>query len=138
MSSSCLFASSIIHSHTVLLSYSYTHPHRLFVNNLSQSPTISTKMPHGPPHEPILYSFSSTNELVDSLAHFIIKAQKEAVEKKGRFTVAVSGGSLPKQLNGLIGKPGVRWELWFVHRFEMFCSLRVNLTRIISGYMRYA
>ena len=71
-------------------------------------------MPHGPPAPPTLFSFPNSDELVDGLAQFIIRAQREAVEKKGRFTVALSGGSLPKQLNGLIGKPGVRWELWFV------------------------
>jgi len=71
-------------------------------------------MPHGPPAVPILYSFPKVDDLVDALAEFVIKAQKEAVEKKGHFSVAVSGGSLPKQLNGLIGKPGVRWDLWHI------------------------
>ena len=71
-------------------------------------------MPFGPPSDPSLYSFPSTDVLVDSLAHFIIKTQKEAIEKKGRFTIALSGGSLPKQLNGLIGKHGVKWEFWSV------------------------
>lgn len=71
-------------------------------------------MPHGPPAPPILYSFPTSDELIDSLAQFVIKAQKDAVEKKGRFTIALSGGSLPKQLNGVIGKPGVRWDLWHV------------------------
>lgn len=69
------------------------------------------------PHQasaPILCSFSTPDELVDSLAHFIIKAQRESIEKKGKFTVAISGGSLPKQLNGLIGKPGVKWDKWSV------------------------
>ena len=63
---------------------------------------------------PILYSFSNPSELVESLASFIVKAQREAIEKKGRFTIALSGGSLPKQLNGLIGKPGLKWDLWLV------------------------
>ena len=67
---------------------------------------------HHAPSAPILFSFSNPDELVESLAHFIIKAQKEAVQKKGRFTIAVSGGSLPKQLDGLIGKPGVKWDKW--------------------------
>jgi len=66
------------------------------------------------PSAPVVYSFSNPEELVESLAQFIIKAQKESIEKKGRFTVAISGGSLPKQLNGLIGKPGVKWDKWEV------------------------
>jgi 6-phosphogluconolactonase len=63
---------------------------------------------------PILLTFPTSNELIDALATFIIKAQKESIEKKGHFTVAISGGSLPKQLNGLIDKPGVKWDKWSV------------------------
>lgn len=62
--------------------------------------------------QPILYSFSSTDKLVEALAQFIIKVQKDAIDKKGRFTIALSGGSLPKQLKGLIGREGVKWEKW--------------------------
>jgi 6-phosphogluconolactonase len=61
---------------------------------------------------PVLHSFASSSELVEALASFVIEAQKEAIEKKGRFTLAVSGGSLPKQLNGLVNKPGIKWDKW--------------------------
>jgi 6-phosphogluconolactonase len=61
---------------------------------------------------PILFSFAETSELVEALASFVIASQKEAIEKKGRFTIAISGGSLPKQLNALVGKPGVKWDKW--------------------------
>ncbi|KAH9835744.1 6-phosphogluconolactonase [Rhodofomes roseus] len=71
-------------------------------------------MPTTAPSSPILYSFPSSTELCDALANFIIKAQKESIEKKGRFSVAISGGSLPTQLNALINKPGVRWDKWQV------------------------
>ena len=64
------------------------------------------------PSAPIIYSFVNPDELVESLAQFIVKAQKESIEKKGRFTVAISGGSLPKQLGGLVNKPGVKWDKW--------------------------
>ncbi|KAH9950507.1 6-phosphogluconolactonase [Amylocystis lapponica] len=72
-------------------------------------------MPFNAPAPPVLYSFPASAELCDALAHFIIKAQKESIEKKGRFTIALSGGSLPTQLNALIGKPGVKWEKWQVY-----------------------
>lgn len=62
--------------------------------------------------KPIVYSFSSTAELSDALASFIIKAQKESIDKKGRFTVAISGGSLPKTLTALANKQGVKWDKW--------------------------
>ena len=67
---------------------------------------------HHPPNPPILYSFPSASDLGPALAAFIAKAQKESVEKKGRFTVALSGGSLPKQLKGLIGNPAIKWDKW--------------------------
>ena len=62
--------------------------------------------------QPVVYSFSDTSKLSDSLTEYITKAQREAVEKRGRFTVAISGGSLPKTLTTLIGKPGVKWDKW--------------------------
>ncbi|KAJ3483412.1 hypothetical protein NLI96_g6335 [Meripilus lineatus] len=68
---------------------------------------------HGP-SAPIVYSFESFDTLQDSLSKFIIRAQRDSIEKKGRFTVAISGGSLPKQLNGLIGRAGVKWDKWHV------------------------
>ncbi|KZT74812.1 6-phosphogluconolactonase [Daedalea quercina L-15889] len=67
-----------------------------------------------PPSTPILFSFPSSAELCDALAEFVVKAQREAIEKKGRFSVAISGGSLPKQLNALISHPGVKWDKWQV------------------------
>jgi len=69
----------------------------------------------GPAAAPILYSFENTPLVVQALASFVLKAQKEAVEKKDRFTLALSGGSLPKMLNGLIGKPGVKWDKWHIY-----------------------
>lgn len=67
---------------------------------------------HQPPNPPTVYSFSTG--LSSALTSFIVRAQKESIEKKGRFTVALSGGSLPKQLKGLINNPGVRWDKWQV------------------------
>lgn len=70
-------------------------------------------MSHPAPAAPIFISFPTVDELSESLAKFVLKAQKEALEKKGRFTVAVSGGSLPKTLaKGLVGNPGVKWDKW--------------------------
>jgi len=66
------------------------------------------------PTPPIVYSFSDTSKLSDSLSEYILKAQRASVEKRGRFTVAISGGSLPKTLTALIAKPGVKWDKWHV------------------------
>jgi 6-phosphogluconolactonase len=64
---------------------------------------------HQPPREPIVYSPA---DLTGALAEFVLKAQKESIEKKGRFTLALSGGSLPKQLKSLIGNPNAKWDKW--------------------------
>ncbi|OBZ78907.1 putative 6-phosphogluconolactonase [Grifola frondosa] len=69
---------------------------------------------HAPPAPPVLFSFPSSAQLTDALAQFIIKSQKESIEKKGRFTVAISGGSLPKLLTALIDRPGLKWDKWQV------------------------
>ncbi|KAL4068357.1 hypothetical protein V8B97DRAFT_2009018 [Scleroderma yunnanense] len=69
---------------------------------------------HQPPNPPVLYSFPSASDLSPALAQFIAKAQKESLEKKGRFTVALSGGSLPKQLKDLIGNAAIKWDKWQV------------------------
>lgn len=93
------------------------------------------------PSAPILCSFSNPDELVDSLAQFIIKSQKEALQKKGKFTVAISGGSLPKQLNGLIGKPGVKWDKWYRVTPVALLDIPVliqtrSLSRLQAGLLR--
>ncbi|KAF4605423.1 suppressor of los1-1 [Pleurotus pulmonarius] len=72
-------------------------------------------MAHHAPHAPILFSFPNTDAIVGGLASFILKAQKESLDKKGRFTIALSGGSLPKMLSGLIGNPAVKWDKWHVY-----------------------
>ncbi|KAF8898499.1 6-phosphogluconolactonase [Infundibulicybe gibba] len=69
---------------------------------------------HHPPSTPILIPFQNADSLVDSLALFILKAQKDSIDKKGNFTVALSGGSLPKMLKGLIGNPAAKWDKWQV------------------------
>jgi len=67
---------------------------------------------HPLPSAPIVHSFADSEELAKSLASFIVKAQKEALNKKGRFDVALSGGSLPKMLSALVDNPAVKWDKW--------------------------
>jgi len=47
---------------------------------------------------PNLFSFSGVDELAKDLRAYVIDAQNQALERHGRFRVAVSGGSLPKTL----------------------------------------
>jgi 6-phosphogluconolactonase len=76
---------------------------------------------HQPPSPPVLLSFKDTDELVDSLAIFVEKAQRDSINKKGRFTVALSGGSLPKMLRGLINNPNIKWDQWSI---QIYSSLK--------------
>ncbi|KZO99577.1 6-phosphogluconolactonase [Calocera viscosa TUFC12733] len=78
-------------------------------------------MPHGPPAPPVLYSFPHNDGLVTALAAFIIKAQNEAIHKRDRFTLAISGGSLAKNLSGLIGNPHVKWDKWHIFFADERC-----------------
>jgi 6-phosphogluconolactonase len=50
----------------------------------------------------------------DSLANFVVKAQRDAVEKRGKFTIALSRGSLAANLRGLVGQENVQWDKWWV------------------------
>lgn len=66
------------------------------------------------PTEPILYSFPTAEQVEEDLAKFILHAQFEAIAKRGKFTLALSGGSQPKLLRGLLkidSKP-VEWNKW--------------------------
>jgi 6-phosphogluconolactonase len=80
---------------------------------------------HPPPSPPVLVSFTNSDELVSSLAAFVEKAQRDSINKKGRFTVALSGGSLPKMLKGLINNPNIKWDQWSIYSIFLF-----NLTNL--------
>ncbi|AFR94927.1 6-phosphogluconolactonase [Cryptococcus neoformans C23] len=71
-------------------------------------------MPPQPPAPPVFYSFPDTEVLVDSLANFVVKAQRDAVDKRGKFTIALSRGSLAANLRGLVGQQNVQWDKWEV------------------------
>ncbi|KAJ3502489.1 hypothetical protein NLJ89_g8862 [Agrocybe chaxingu] len=70
---------------------------------------------HHPPNAPILIAFPDTDALVRDLATFIAKAQRDSIDRKGRFTIALSGGSLPDMLKGLIGNRHIKWNHWQVY-----------------------
>ena len=69
---------------------------------------------HQPPNAPVLVSFPDKDVLITNLAAFISKAQKESIDKKGRFTIALSGGSIPNMLRGLITDNHIKWDQWQV------------------------
>ena len=66
---------------------------------------------------PVLYKFPSSDELSSKLADFVIRIQNEALERRGKFTIALSGGSLPTILaRHLVGRSdnAVKWDKWQV------------------------
>ena len=63
---------------------------------------------------PVLYTFPQVSDLQSSLANFILKAQSDAVVKRGQFTIALSGGSLPNNLKALSSLEGIEWSKWQV------------------------
>jgi 6-phosphogluconolactonase len=70
---------------------------------------------HQPPNPPLLVALPTKDDLVHDVAAFVARAQKESIDKKGRFTIAVSGGSLPNMLKGLIHNPHIKWNQWQVY-----------------------
>ena len=88
------------HSQTPITSF---EPERL---------SLSIQLMHHTPPPTVFHSFASNAELVEALTAFILNVQGEALDKKGHFSIALSGGSLPKQLAGLIGNPGIKWDRW--------------------------
>ncbi|SPO35738.1 probable SOL1 - Protein with a possible role in tRNA export [Pseudozyma flocculosa] len=76
---------------------------------------IEPNAPSQKPAPPILYSFDSSDDLSKKLADFVIKAQNDAIERRNKFTLATSGGSLPKMLaKYLVGRTdnALRWDKW--------------------------
>ncbi|RKP07796.1 glucosamine-6-phosphate isomerases/6-phosphogluconolactonase-domain-containing protein [Thamnocephalis sphaerospora] len=76
--------------------------------------TAPAFVPHDSPPAPKIYR---ETDLIEPLAAYVAKVAQDAISHHGRFTVAISGGSLPSQLRGLLA-PGIRdtidWSRWHV------------------------
>ena len=61
-----------------------------------------------------LHVFPTAEEVLRALADYFIDRAAQAIERRGRFAVALSGGSSPKQLYELLASPAYRervaWE----------------------------
>lgn len=79
---------------------------------MTNDSTLQHKQP-----DPVLYAFSTKDELCERLAEYVIKLQNAAIERRGKFLLAVSGGSLPSMLaKNLVNRQdnAVRWDKWYV------------------------
>ena len=72
-----------------------------------------------------LYVFADTQELSQSAANLVAKTAAAAVAQRGRFTVAISGGSLPKLVFPPLVKEPLRsqinWTAWHVFWADERC-----------------
>jgi 6-phosphogluconolactonase len=69
---------------------------------------------------PTVRTFPNTRELSVSLADLVVKLSEEAIKIRDRFTIGISGGSLPKLLAADLINRDVEWEKWEV----FFCDER--------------
>src|ERR1700755_483379 len=53
----------------------------------------------------MLHVFDTTDEVLGALADYFVKAASDAIAARGRFGVALSGGSSPKKLYELLASP---------------------------------
>lgn len=63
---------------------------------------------------PALFAFDDVPTLQAGLASFILSSQNAALARGPRFTVALSGGSLPTNLAPLASTPGIQWDKWHI------------------------
>ncbi|KAI8868618.1 nagb/rpia/CoA transferase-like protein [Ramicandelaber brevisporus] len=80
---------------------------------------------HIKPHAPTVLVAENNDDLSASLAQFVATISANAVRRHGKFTVAVSGGSLPKLLaadfrSGTVGQ-SVDWDKWHVFFADERC-----------------
>ncbi|KAG9304344.1 hypothetical protein G9A89_019906 [Geosiphon pyriformis] len=80
--------------------------------------------PSVPPPPPSVLSFSTVGELSVALTDLIVKLSSESIAARGRFTIGLSGGSLPKLLAANLKSKGqevIAWDQWRV----FFCDERL-------------
>lgn len=65
----------------------------------------------------LLRAFGDKSDLSTSLAKFVDQRYQAAIERNDRFTVALSGGSLPKIMaEGLLKLEGIDYSKWYGRR----------------------
>lgn len=83
------------------------HPHTLLrpapntLKAVSHPAVLASDSPAATVHTstmPTLYTFQNTDDIAIGLADFIKRAYQSAIERHGKFTIGLSGGSLPKTL----------------------------------------
>jgi 6-phosphogluconolactonase len=68
----------------------------------------------------MLHIFDDTNSLLNSLADFIIAKANDAINRTGRFSFVLSGGSSPKKLYELLASPAYQNKIDWTKFFFFF------------------
>ncbi|MBE7474072.1 MAG: hypothetical protein DPW09_30125 [Anaerolineae bacterium] len=76
--------------------------------------------------------FSNLEDLGQAAAAHVAEIAAEAIPARGRFTVALSGGSLPQLLGSALVKQATDWSAWHVFWADERC---VPLTHPDSNYV---
>ncbi|GAB3862033.1 6-phosphogluconolactonase [Hymenobacter terrigena] len=80
--------------------------------------------------------FASVDEVLHRLADFFVEQARQAVAARGRFSVALSGGSSPKKLYELLASPAYRERVPWAKTFFFFGDERnVPPTDAQSNYL---
>jgi 6-phosphogluconolactonase len=92
-----------------------------------------------------VYAFPSTDSLSEGLNDYVEKLSLEAISSHGKFTVAVSGGSLPKLLSKNLATNNAidfsKWHLFFAdercvaldHSDSNYLEVKNQLLSKLSG-----
>nr|CAG8433192.1 15336_t:CDS:2 [Entrophospora candida]CAG8566618.1 1497_t:CDS:2 [Entrophospora candida] len=86
------------------------------------------------PSPPKIQSFSSNQNISEALSNMIVELSKKSIATRERFTIGLSGGSLPKILSLELKnrKDDIEWDKWQV----FFCDERlVALDHPDSNYL---
>jgi len=82
-----------------------------------ESVTVDESIP--PPPSPILLPFQDLTEISEALAQFVFEAQEVALQRHGKFQLALGGSILPQVLGeGLAGDDRICWEKWEIFLVE--------------------
>ncbi|KAI8820197.1 uncharacterized protein EV422DRAFT_620588 [Fimicolochytrium jonesii] len=82
---------------------------------------------------PEIYTFPSTDAISSALDHFLTHESAKAIAHRGKFTISLSGGSLPKVLGAEIkANKYIDWSKWHVFFADERC---VPLDHEDSNYL---
>ncbi|KAF9111451.1 suppressor of los1-1 [Mortierella sp. AM989] len=80
-----------------------------------------------------IYTFPDVSAVSQGLDKYVAKLSEESIKRHGKFTVAISGGSLPKQLSAVLkNNKSVDFTKWIVYFADERC---VPLDHEDSNYL---